>query len=63
MSLWLPEFSTTSKLALKGSLSRRPELAEFFSGGADYSRMTREPFNVEEVYHTVISKLCVNKVF
>jgi serine protease inhibitor len=54
MSLWLPEFSITSKLTLKESLSKRPEMEEFFSAGANYSRMTEELIKVEEVYHTVI---------
>ena len=54
LSLWMPKFSITTKLALKSSLSQRPETAEFFSEQADYSRMAKERVQVEEVHHMVI---------
>jgi len=54
LGLWMPKFSVTTKLALKSSLAKRPEMAEFFSDFADYSRMANQRVKVNEVHHMVI---------
>jgi serine protease inhibitor len=54
IGLWMPKFTVTTKLPLKSTLSRRPEMAEFFSEQADYSRMAKEQVQVHEVHHMVI---------
>jgi serine protease inhibitor len=54
LSLWLPQFSIKSRLTLKSLLSQKPELAEYFSELADYSKMAKEKIQVGEIYHQVI---------
>ncbi len=54
LGLWMPKFAITTKVGLKNALSQRPELKEFFSDRADYSRMAKEQVKVQEVHHTVI---------
>jgi len=53
LSLWLPKFTVKSKLTLKSWLSQKPELAEFFSELADYSKMVKQKAEVGEVHHQV----------
>ena len=53
LSLWIPKFSVKSNLTLRSSLSQKPELAEFFSELADYSKMAKEKVQVGEIYHQV----------
>jgi hypothetical protein len=60
LGLWMPKFAITTKVGLKNALSQRPELKEFFSDRADYSRMAKEQVKVQEVHHTVILFLCIN---
>ena len=58
LSLWMPKFSVSTKVTLKSALSQRPELKEFFSEGADYSRMARQQVKVQEIHHTVKIAFC-----
>ena len=59
-----PKFSIQTKVELKDALSKRPELKEFFSESADYSRMARERVRVDEIFHQVNDFSCssLNKI-
>ena len=54
----MPKFSIQTKVELKDALSKRPELKEFFSESADYSRMARERVRVDEIFHQVNDFSC-----
>ena len=49
----MPKFSIKTKAELKKSFAQRPELREFCSDSADYSRMAKEKVKVNEIYHMV----------
>jgi serine protease inhibitor len=61
----MPKFAASTKVEIKKSLAQRPELSEFFSDNADYSRMAKERVHIDDVHHTVTmyiySHICMTK--